>query len=261
MRTENKFLNALAAVWEMLVDFPLPPVFRGSASPEPEMLLLAFPLVGAVLGLIPVLAGALTGMLFNRIAGAVIFALAAGIVLGFKDSGRGVLLLSSFVTRLMAKESRQEALRELRHDAGVLDAQPAAIFVTLFAVVELGILFLLSFYGAQWWIVAVAVAGATVQGVLATEPRSGGRPGLIPQAEEKKGFSWFSAGVLFLFLLLRFPRPAALLAGVAVFLLVRFFIRDFRDAAGGVDADFITLGGAVTESAVLLLGLGVLNIG
>ncbi|MDD3886021.1 MAG: hypothetical protein PHI35_04050 [Victivallaceae bacterium] len=214
------------------------------------------PVAGALLGVLPVVLGGLTGVLFNRVAGAAVFAVAALFVLDWKDSGRGLgLLVSLFVLRTRGY-STFDALPRLNHDlSGPLTVPVGAVFLPVLTMCKLGVLFLLAYYEERLYFVAVTAGGAAVRGMLLTLPRIGAkRVPAFDLTSAQAGRMWISAAAIGIWLLFFYPL-GTVIAGAVVFIAVRESGRYFMREYSGVSGDLVNLAGAVTELVLLVLGM------
>ena len=128
----EKLFSAVDAAWDQLLDFPKPQFLsgRGEGDIRNEFTAGAFLLLGWCGSTAVVLISALSWWIFNRAAGAVIFALLSWGVLTFKDSGRGDNALNRWLCEKLCGRYRFAEMEEL------LRVMPAV--VKLFALIFIG---------------------------------------------------------------------------------------------------------------------------
>lgn len=258
MNKPEIWLRGAVAAWEMVIDFPLPePVRRRGAGPVPGGVVLAWlPLIGLLAGAVIALAAYLVGAVLNPVAGSVLFALLGVLFWDCKDSGRGVALIASLFWRKLQGEPMVEALPELDSNVMHVTSIPAAVFLTVLEILKLALLFLLSFYGAKFWLGALLAGSFSLQGLLATRAgRQGAAPLLILSGAEDQRAFLLTSLVVWVICFLFFP--LATLAAVLILNLTSGALaRGLERNYGGVTADLITLSGALAELLLLLVGIG-----
>ena len=149
-----------------------------------------------------------------------------------------------------------EALPELDSNVMRVTSIPAAVFLTVLEILKLALLFLLSFYGAKFWLGALLAGSFSLQGLLATRAgRQDAAPLLVlAGAEDQRAFLLTSL-VVWVICFLFFP--LATLAAVLILNLTSGALaRGLERNYGGVTADLITLSGALAELLLLLVGIG-----
>ncbi len=253
----EKLYRGMLAAWEMLIDFPLPaeiraPLRRGC---DPVSRAAGFPLVGVTVGLALVSVAWFCSVVFNEVAGSVVFAVLATAFLDLKDSGRGLGLQTSLFLLRGRRVPLTEALPALNSaDLNAVGSPAAAVFLALLEVLKILFLFMLSFFHAKLWIVTVLVGAFTVQGVLAMQPDVTTQQPFIPLPPESRVRIWRPFAVIFVLMMLVFP-IGMIVAGAAVYFIATGLSRWFDRTFGGVSAAWITLVGAVTELGLLALGI------
>ncbi len=242
--------------WNMLIDFPLPTVLeKRLQGSTPQLLrLISFPLLGVLIGVAIALIAGACGILFNKIATGMIFALLGIIFLDFKDSGRGVSLLLSLIMLKLRKVPFDDAIEVINPDLIKSNlAQPLAMLVAI-ELVKLLLLFLLSYYGVELWLVVILVGGFAVQGALAMLPDQETGKSLLAISHEKQRMLGWMVAVIYVILMFRFP-VGMIASGAIVYIIATGFRRHFQAEFGGITANWITLVGAITENMLLLVGI------
>lgn len=252
----EKLYRGTLAAWGMLIDFPLPEYFRLQLKHGADALSTAcgFPLVGLAVGVLLVIVAGFCCVVFNPVGGSIVFALLAAAFLEFKDSGRGASLLGSFFLLRLRGVPTVEALPRLNSDIAALNNVAAGLFLGLLEALKICFLFLLCFFHAKLWIVAVLVGAFSVQAFLALQPAAGGAPPLLPVAPESRMRLWRILAVLYVVMMLAFP-VGMIGAGAAVYFCATGFAKYFERCSDGITSDLITLAGAVTELLLLLVGI------
>ncbi len=256
MTKQERYFRGLLGAWELLIDFPLPQSLadRLGKGVDATSKLVAFPLVGAAVGILLALAAEFCSKAFNPVAGNIIFACLGAVFLELKDSGRGQRLLLALITAFRQKRNLASELPGLVPERSRSDFAFEQTFSTIFQLVKVTLLFVLAYYSAKLWFAAMLIGAFTVQGILAMEPDNESGHPILPVPAENRRFIWFSAGVLTIPLLFCFPLATFLGIALVYFSaagLAGFFRRNYS----GVTPNLITLAGYLTEFALLILGI------
>ncbi len=242
-----------AATWEMTMDPSLPGMLRPRGrrfAPRAY----CFPLLGALLGGVVALCGAIVSAAFNPVAGAFIFALLGTAFWELKDSGRESALLFSFLARRFRGDDSGEALAKMSSSWNIFQTPPASMLLMAMELLRFSLLFSLSFYGAALWLWVIVTGVFTVQGYLALCPQRGGNPPLVVGNIDDRNRMWIAFAVAVLLVLWNFPM-GALVAVLAVVLAARWLAHAADEELGGVTPDFVTLAGGVAGYLLLLVGI------
>lgn len=261
MKQIRTIIAAFIASWGMISDYTLPKSLIAPFRMQipSTTVLFCFPLCGALAGIAALIPALLASFLFNRFAGALIFTLTGAFLLYFKDSGRGLALLASYISTRLSGAPPAIAFQRCDSRLSEVLKNPVVMLLTGISVIlVLGMLFALFFCGAGFWFAAVCAADALIQARLCLEPdRNTSLPFIrIPRGGEK----YLAAGALCLavVMLIIFPKIAAL--GAMVVLWVWFWrelpgIDEFRN---GLSPDWITLCGFWAALLTLVCGMGML---
>jgi cobalamin synthase len=259
--TSSTWGSAFAGAWHLLVDLPLPRsrlfAEREFDEDEGHLILAAFPLVGAVLG---VAAWSLVWILGRFLSPSAVAAVAAPIVvmgLEWAVQGRNFTALAM----LCALRSRRE---DADGDDREKDAAPPPpilqtplgmiMFMGLFLLRVLAVGVLIRWGLASWLIVTLALA-AQVQGRLALLPDLRHSQPLVPAlAEPAMEFSWTVAFVVTFIAGIRYF-PAVFLAWVVAWACARTAARLYERRFGGVTGELVGAAACATEFILLLTGL------
>lgn len=261
MNTVRRTVAAFIASWGMISDYPLP---RFAVDPfrmqiPSTTVLFCFPLTGALAGAIPYGLALLAACFFNNLAGALIFTILGGLFFFFKDSGRGLALLVSYIAARIGGNAPVSALQHSRSNLNEVLRDPVVLLLSVVGViVVLGMLFALFYSGAGAWFMAVCAADALVQARLCLEnDRNTGLPFI---RSPRNGINHLAGSGIILGVLsiLIFPKVAAL--GAVVILWVWFWRElpaadEFR---AGLSSDWITMYGFWAGILTLLCGMGLL---
>ena len=243
MRDKPLFFRYALGAWEMLSDLRLPLAVSGVSGAGS---LPFFPLWGVVCGALCVLVGALAALLTNRIAGAVIFAVAALAFMLFKDSFRGVNVLRSFAFERWSRGGFGAALGHVSCGGG--EDQIETLVGAALALIEFILLLLMGLYWSAWYLPLVFAGGFTVQGALAAEF------GIVADPERVNlKMMWIVFGVVGAISFIFFPL-ATVIGAVAVYALAVPAVKFIRANVDAPGADIVTLWGALAELALLLSG-------
>lgn len=251
------FYTALLNAWPMVIDFGLPQIVKSGkkVAPTRRMQLSAFPVLGAVCGLLLVLLGAFAIHVFNPVAGSLLFAVLAVLFLEFKDSGRGLGLFLSLVLALFSGMPWRDTLPRLKSDLNrPLNTPLAVVFLSLLEISKLLFFFTLALYSTKYWLAVVFCGSFALQASLMLLPQAGTQIPFLAVSPDNRHFLWFGVAPFALAALFYFPF-AALAAAAFFFVFLRFAERTLKEEFDGVTADMITLAGTLTEYALLLIGI------
>ena len=110
MKSFETFVNSFRNAWELVVDVRWPLASEDDAQGDPVWQAALIPLCGCALG---VLIFALGILLPSQIAGSILWAFAALVILELKDSGRGLKFVSGKCAKLLFKENHQQFVPSL----------------------------------------------------------------------------------------------------------------------------------------------------
>ena len=251
-------LDAAVAAWDMLIDIPVPGFIRKlcvKKSVTHLELASGFVLTGIFTGVVFALfSGLLSVSWINRYAAAGIFAVAAAVVCELKDSGRGLRLLISAVSRKLSGNGWIDSVLDASAGDGSFERSSGSISALLISFVEAGCFALLSYYHAAWWCVAVFTGAFTVQMLLATLPRTLGNDPFLKISSAQKLQMWLLPVLTGLVMIFFFP-AAGIVAAALVGGLGQMIHKNFLLTQTPVTADVITLCGKITELILLLCGI------
>ena len=241
----------------MVIDFRLPQLISSGkkVAPSRRMQLMAFPVLGAICGLLMVFVGSFSLHVFNPIAGSLLFAVLAVLFLEFKDSGRGLSLFLSLVLSLLNGEEWRSTLPRLSADLNrPLTTPLSVVFLSLLEVSKLLFFFTLAFYNTKYWLVIVFCGSFAMQASLMLMPQSGSKIPFLAVSPDDRNSLWYAAIPFALLSLLYFP--FATIAAVAFFFVFQRFVQQaLKEELQGVTANTITLAGTITEYALLIIGI------
>ncbi len=239
------------AAWELLIDLPLPGggIRSSGRSPAPVEILVWFPLLGAAAGAVVALIEAAGSGIFNHTAG-MMAAVAVGLLFcELKDSGRGSLLLASFIAALGAGAGRRGALEEMESTREALNDPLAALICLVQFLFKAALLGALAIHGVLWWMAAVFAGEFLFQGVLLLRTRPE-----APEYRSARTALWTAGIVVGGIMLPAFPAAVAVTAA-----LLYIGSGECGKLISGMDkgrsADGITLTGTVAEIVFMLIGL------
>ena len=244
--------------WDMLMDIPVPRFVRNFCSGKGVThleLAHGFVIVGIFTGVVFALFSTLLSISWiNRYVAAGIFAVAAAVVCELKDSGRGLRLLISAISRKLSGQGWIDSVLDASARDGSFEKSSGSISALLISAVEVVCFGLLSYYRAAWWCVAVFAGAFTIQMLFATLPRTLGNEPFIKIAPDKKMQIWIFPAVIGVLSILFFP-AAAIVGAVFVGGLGQMVHKNFLLTGTPVTADVITLCGKLTEIILLLCGV------
>ena len=251
-------LEAAVAAWEMLVDYPVPGFIRKCCANRNVThleLAVGFVAVGILFGVfLALVSGLLSVSWINRYVAAGIFAVAAAAVCETKDSGRGMRLLISAVSRKLSGDGWIDSVLDASSRDGSFEKSSGSISALLISFLETGCFALLAYYRAAWWCVAVFAGAFTIQMLLATLPRTFGDDPYLKIAPAQWMKMWILPAVTGLVMIFFFP-AAGIVAAVLIGGLGQMIHKNFLLTETPVTADVITLSGKITEIVLLLCGI------
>ena len=262
MKKIRSVIAPFLAAWGILSDYQLPgriiAPFRMMV--PANNVLFCLPLTGVLAALIPFLTAWIVSVVFNRTAGAVVFALLGGTLFLFKDSGRGFAFLLSYAGARISGDAPVSALVKGETRLGEVLRNPLMMLAAVIAIIFiLAMLTGLFFCGKGFWLTAVLGADAFVQARLGLEiDRQTQMPFIRTSG---KGIKYLAAGgiITALMELILFPGIASL--GAMVILWVWFWrelprAEEFRE---GLSSDWISMYGFWAGILTLLCGMGLLK--
>ncbi|MBR7139237.1 MAG: hypothetical protein IKD44_06795 [Lentisphaeria bacterium] len=261
MKQIRSAVAAFIASWGMISDYTLPKAVIAPFRMQipSKTVLFCFPFCGALAGVLALLPALLIGSFFNRFAGALVFTLAGALLLFFKDSGRGLALLVSYVGTRFSGSPPALAFQHCDNRLSEVLKNPVVMLMTgIFVIIVLGMLFALFYRGAGFWFIAVSAADAVVQARLCLEPDRNTKIPFIRIAKGGEKYLAVSSLILALIMMCVFPKVAAL--GAFVVLWVWFWreLPGINEFSSGLSSDWITLGGFWAAVLTLLCGMGML---
>jgi hypothetical protein len=244
--------------WQTVLDFPPLPNLTESCTlvSKASGVVVYFPIIGVIAALMIVLPVVFIASVSNEIAGAIIYATCATILWELKDSGRGSIMITSFFVALFRKTPFVNSVISMRSDRSILEQPSAEIIYLLTFICRWAGLFILSFYGAKFWLVVILTASFTVQGDLASRSADGGSaaPLLAVQPDERRNM-WLVAGVIALFVFLPFFTIASIASAAAAYIISSEYSRVMARSNSGMTAEGVTAAGAFTEYITLFIGI------
>ena len=257
----RRIIAAFLVAWGMISDYTLPRsiISHFRMQIPTKLVLFCFPLTGVAAGVIASIPALFVSLLFNRLAGALVFTFCGALLLFFRDSGRGLALLASYINARMTGVPPAIAFQRCDSSlANVLRNPVVMLFTGIGIMLILGMLFALFYRGAALWLAAVCGADAMVQARLCLESDRNSKLPFIQGGAKGHNALAVSSVILAVLLLLIFRKIAAL--GVFVVLWVWFWrelpgAEEFRD---GLSPDWITLSGFWAALITLLCGMGLL---
>lgn len=249
------WLRSFAAAWEMLLDFPLPPLGKTRHAPAPIAVLCWFPVLGALAGGSIALFGVFAAGISNRIAGGLLFGALALAFFEFKDSGRGTSMLCTWLLARLRGQSFAAVLPHLRANRDIYADPTAQMVLVLLLTVRFLLFFALGCCGGRFWLVGVLTASFALQGELAVCGGAESAPPLLAVSEEqRRHYRIFAALLLAVLMLPGFPL-AVIATGAAAWIFAGSYARMMERECGGMEPDAITMAGTLTEWLALVIGI------
>lgn len=254
----NPWGSAFAVAWHWLVDLPLPKsrllAEREFGEEHGHLVLAAFPVVGAVLG---VAAWSLVWVLDRFLTPSAVAAVAAPIIvvgLEWLVQGRNFATLATVCAVLGRKRepngesAATPALPPLQSPMGMI------MFMGMFMLRVLAMAVLIRWGLASWLIVTFALA-AQVHGRLATLPDLHRSQALLPAVPELAAeYSWTAAFVVTLVAGLSYF-PAVFLAWLVAWGCARYAAQFCERRFGGITEELAGAAACAAEFVLLLAGM------
>lgn len=226
--------GSLLYAWRKQMNIPLPRKLYKVSRGGGDWQCAGFPLLGWLLGLLIALAGALTELIFNVYAGALVFAILAWLLLFLRDSGKSdSLFAANIINRLP--------------DSNV----PMQTVVPVVLLLGRMILLVLLYVHGEMWHLPLVIGGIFTLEALLTIDGSF-MPPLVDDSPESRRNMVSIAVILALVSFVFTPLATAL--GVTVFLVIRQVAQHKSDGEGS-DLMQITLAGSGAGWALLLAGV------
>ena len=257
MRKYRHIVLCVAASWWLLMDLPRQPGGRADTRNAPRVkgqrVLGWFPLLATLNGLILALSGVLVEALSNRYVGAAAFALVTLVYLAVRHSGRGWVMLVSWVLNLRDGYGVLEALSAARSERSELDREWGGTVTAILAIVLLLVLFLTGLFGAPYFIAAVLVCSAVVRGqlLLIVPPEDGG---VSDQRWIGRLIMWLAAASILTAWFFFFP-VGTVMAAVATLLAMCWIGGGRRRAIAVFGSDMALWTNAAAEVLMLVFGM------
>lgn len=250
MRDNRTIVTDALSAWRVLTDLPLPEALRrrGNGAAAARMLIW-FPLLGALSGAAIAAAGALLTAMSNRFAGAALFAVLTGAFMLCKDSGRALMLMTSWLLGLTDGDGFAGALKNMSSEREVMERRLGGLLAGALALGVLLMLFLTGLHGGKWVLIPLFAGAFATQGEFAAvlDPAAGG---IADPERSGRRLMWIVCAAAALALLACYPTATAF--GALVVFLINMPLREkmLRDLPA-FDADTVTWAGGVTELALL----------
>ena len=251
-------LGGTILAWEMLMDIAIPEsVRRLCANKSVSYLEIAVGCVicGILCGLtLSLLSGLLNLSWLNPYVAGGLFAVLAAAFCEYKDSGRGLKLLVSAISRRCSGDGWVDSVLEASSADHALEKTTGGLAALLILLLELCCFGLLAYYGASLWCVVVFAGAFTIQMLFATLPRGMGYEPFVKVSSERRLKIWILPVLAAVFSFFFFP-AATLVAAALIGVLGQMIHKDFLITDTPVTADIITLSGKITEIILLLCGV------
>lgn len=250
MRDNRTIVTDALSAWRILTDLPLPEaLLRRSHGAAAARMLIWFPLWGVLCGAAIAAAGALLAAVSNRFAGAVLFAVLTGAFMLFKDSGRALMLMTSWLLDLIGGDGFAGALSKMSSDREVMERRFGAALAGALALGLLLMLFLTGLHGGKWVLIPLFAGAFATQGEFAAalDPAAGG---IADPERSGRRLMWIVCAAAALALLPCCPTATAF--GALAVCLINMPLREkVLRSLPAPDADTVTWAGGVTEISLL----------
>ena len=252
------WLDGTVAAWDMLIDIQVPGFIRKLCRKKNVSTLelaQGFVIIGILTGVVLAIFSALLSVSWiNRYVAAGLFAVTASVVCEIKDSGRGLRLLISAISRKLSGNGWIDSVLDASNRDGSFEKSSGSISALLISFTQIACFGLLSYYRAAWWSVAVFTGAFTIQMLFATLPRTLGEEPYLKIAPSQRLKMWLLPALTGLVMIFFFP-AAGIVAAALVGGLGQIIHKNFLLTGTPVSADVITLSGKLTEIILLLCGI------
>ena len=260
---ETRFLlNSFKEAWEMLLNLPYPFTPQddiGEETDDNDLLLLNFPVIGAVIGAAALFSAYLITLLFpGRLVSAIFSAvvITLGTELIINNSNLSMLLI--YLTGKISRLSDYELSLRLGTQLSLSAPLSAMSFFSLY-LIKLSTVALLVYYGNAAWLIIVYTLAFLIRSQIAQVVEFDSDIPVI-EADTENGSvrnPWIAAGIISLLAGLSCSLPAAVLSLPAAFALSALF-RKYAVKNGGISAELVGVYGSASELILLLLGASIL---
>ncbi len=243
----------------MLLDIPLPLKLETASNDEEvqENLLVAFPAVGAVLGLIAYLVAYILGLLLPiRSASAVIVSVVLALGTELAASSSSISLLTSFIRAKISNDNDIEIANSIDSNISLEKPLSLMLFLSLY-LMKIFCIGLLIYHGKTSWIIVTFTLSYLIRSQLASEPLLGSSFPLVETEDERSAikFPWIAASAIVLFVGISYIPAAIIILLIAFALIIGF--RKHSAKLGGVTAPMIGVYGVASELFFLFAGVAI----
>ena len=252
MRDCRQIGAAAIEAWRILTDLPLPQALcRDGSRPAAGMpVLVWFPLLGALCGAVIATAGWLFTAVSNRYAGAALFAAAGLLFMLFKDSGRALTLLVSWLINLLEGRPFAEALDAASSERKVFEHHFGVPLAALLACGAALMLFMIGLHGGKGILIPLFAGAFATQGEFAAalDPAAGG---IADPERIGRRIMWIVTVIAALAALPFFPTATAF--GALAVCLINLTLKEYMlRKLPKLCADTVTWTGGATETLLLV---------
>ena len=256
----NYLLKYFKSAWDMLLDIPLPFITEELDEEEDDgdsYLLLSFPLVGAVLGLLAYLVAYFLGLiLVMPMAAAVIVAIVLTLGSEMAASTSNISVLTTFINAKIARRSNAELESLLSSRLSLEDPLSLMLFLSLY-LLKLFCFGLLIYHAKTSWLIITFTLSYLIRSQLATMPSSDSYGALIEEDDDKFAVKmpWIVASAIVLIAGSAYPATAIITLLITFALIAGF--KKYAIISGGVSGAMIGIYGIVAELVFLFTGAAI----
>lgn len=241
------------SAWEMLLDIPLPRQVQRFQDQQctPAETAAGFVAVGVLTGLVFYLLGTILNIShLDKHVAAFLFAALLLIANEYKDSGRGLRLLTSGAGQWFSGAGFIQAFSTASSAPGNREHNITSVYILLTGIA----LYFLALHHKLFWCAAIFTAGTTLQMLIATLPRSIQQMPYLPMEKEDFQMVKLLLAVILILLFLNFP-GMTIAAVLANWCFARYLYGKMKNNGIPATADQITLAGKIAELITLLCAL------
>lgn len=259
------WITSFARAWELLIDIPLPYFAHSGGDDENDgllsaKLLLIFPLIGTILGLVIYLLAWILQRFPGNPGAPVIFAIASIFALEYAVSGRNLGLLSSFLGAKFEKVDTLTALRDLDDNINTPKTPVSILILVTVFIIRLFCFALLLYYQRYFWIPVILTANFATQAHIASGVNFNSNTPIFELNEKTITNMWVLTGAVMLFFGLSCI-PATVIALAFAIYFSNKFKRFCDENLGGINEIIISFAGFSVELILLLIGIAFLTQG
>lgn len=253
----RNWIVPFSEAWDMLTEIPFPQgLSHHHEESEPALVLLNFPIVGAVIALISLAAAYLFSYVMGNLILAVSFSIFFVVFLEFLTKCRNLSATASFFENRFSGLSSYESFLELNEDFSSQRGPIGTIALLILFLFRVFCVGMLTYHGHVFWILPVLTASYAVQAHLAVVENVKDSTQFVEASDGDVIKMWVIASVIILILCFCFKSVSApVLLIILSFAGASLFRKYCVEILDGVTGNVISFAGYTSETILLFLGV------